>query len=198
MKAQQAAVASSKDPNTTTTTSPGQHAPATTAPAGSRIHLNENQSTSGTKKPANTGSGTGRVAMVVGLVLLTLMVMVVLARAALVSLRRRRRRGSGTSPANRVRAAWIDSCEWLGLLAIQPAGSETATEFGRRASGAVPVEKLEVLAQLETERLFGDQPLAESAAGAAEAVVTQVRAVVIERTDRRHRLAHFMGWERPK
>ncbi|MCC6225601.1 MAG: transglutaminase domain-containing protein [Microthrixaceae bacterium] len=109
--------------------------------------------------------------------------------------RRHRRRGGG-DPSGRVRGAWLDACEWLELARIRRMAQETPTEFSARASRIIGLDELAELARLETMRLFGDEPLDDIDAEAAERAATSVGTKLLTQTDRRARVFHLLGFTR--
>jgi hypothetical protein len=128
--------------------------------------------------------------------LLGAIVLALVGRLVFVDVRRRRRRGSSSTPNGRVRAAWLDSCEWLEVARIRRRAHETPAEFSARAASLARFGDLDQLAEMETLRLFGDRPIEPVEADAAELVAREVRSTVLTQTDRRQRIEHAFGWSR--
>lgn len=115
-------------------------------------------------------------------------------RICFVALARRRRRGRRDSPARRVRAAWIESCDWLELAALEPHPEETPAEFAARVSRALDLPEIETLAGIETARIYSSGITEPDDAETAESIAQRTRAVAIAHTDSRSRAAHLVGW----
>jgi transglutaminase-like putative cysteine protease len=176
---------------TTTTVAPDTGIVPTTVADTGKVDLRD-------RAPVTTPvveQGPSRVGWVL-LGLVGLAVVLVVGRLAWVASRRRRRRGPTSTPAGRVRAAWVDTCDWLEVLRLRRHPGETPVEFTSRARRVVELDELQQLADLETLRLFGDRPVEPGDAAAAEQVARQVRSDVLTRTDRRRRLEHAFGWSR--
>jgi transglutaminase-like putative cysteine protease len=176
---------------TTTATAAGQ-TPTTSANDG-KVSVDEFQRNSANQARSGDGSSVA-LWVLLGLVATAFAALTV--RVAYVAARRRRRRGDTSTPSGRVRAAWLDSCEWLELVRVRRRPHETPAEFSRRAARVASLADLERLAEWETLRLFGDRPIEPGQADAAEEVARQVRSTVLTRTDRRQRLEHLLGRER--
>jgi transglutaminase-like putative cysteine protease len=177
--------------STTTTVAPSNGIVPTTVPVNGQVDLSDQLR----NKPATPARGSS-VAPWVLLGLVLAVVAAVAGRAAFVQLRRRRRRGHSTSPPGRVRAAWLEACDWLELARIHRRPNETPAEFSSRAGRLAHFGDLDQLAEMETLRLFGDRPIEPVEADAAELVAKEVRATVLTQTDRRQRVEHALGWNR--
>jgi transglutaminase-like putative cysteine protease len=179
----------------TTTTEDSRH-PTATQPDSSRLQIAEDKPQA---RATTTSSGDTNAWALAGVALVGLGVLLVLGRAWWAIVRRRRRRGHRDTAAHRVRAAWVESCDWLDMMSIRPSTSETHHEFASRVAVSRDLDgevDLGPLADLETERIFGDGALDPSDADAAEHVAASVRTAVLARTDRRRRVAATVGWQR--
>jgi transglutaminase-like putative cysteine protease len=192
VEAQQEGESVSTLETTTTTAAPSNGIVPTTVADNGQIDLQDQLR----NRPAPAADeGTGIVGWVL-LGLLATLVLFLVGRLVFVRERRRRRRGSTTTPDGRVRAAWIDSCEWLEVARIHRRPNETPAEFSARAGRLVALAGLDQLAATETLRLFGDRPIDAVEADAAEEVARGVRTKVLTQTDRRQRIEHAFGWSR--
>ena len=186
----------------TTTTTPGATAPTTAVTDNGKIDVTDRAkpgATRGTGTTAGPASTFERPWWIAGAAITLLL----LGRIAWVRRRRRRRRGPADTPMARVRAAWVDSCDWLELLEVQQRDEETPAEFSRRASSTLQTARvgdigntLARLAELETSRIYGDESVSDRDAEAAESDVASVRTVVKGATSARTRVAHSIGWSR--
>jgi transglutaminase-like putative cysteine protease len=191
VEAQQDGTGVATVPTTTTTAAPNTGIVPTTVADNGQIDLADQLR----NKPATPNGGSS----VVPWVLLGLLAMVILAligRIAFVQIRRRRRRGRSATPNGRVRAAWLDTCDWLEVARIHRRPNETPAEFTNRASRLVNLGDIDQLADMETLRLFGDRAIEPVEADAAEVVAREVRTTVLTQTDRRQRIEHAFGWNR--
>jgi transglutaminase-like putative cysteine protease len=182
---------------------PTTDAPTTTAvsnqtpdsiPKSNQVQINEND-----QSRANTTSGSSKGTNpfpTIGIVVAALLALTLLIRVIWIVLARRRRRGHRDTPAHRVRAAWVESCDWLELMSIRRGAAETPLEFAHRVSSRRDVEGLDKLARLETERIFGDGAIDPADAAVAEHVAERVRSNVVADVDLKRRLAAMVGWER--
>jgi hypothetical protein len=176
-----------------TTTVASNQSPDTTPKSG-QIKINENDQP---RHGTTAGSSGGSNALpVLGIVVAALLALALLVRVAWTVIGRRRRRGHRDTPAHRVRAAWVESCDWLELMSIRRGVAETPIEFARRVSSGHDLEGLDTLARLETERIFGDGMIDPADATVAEHVAERVRTTVVADVDLRRRLAAMVGWER--
>lgn len=181
--------------STPTTTAVTQTPPTQPADSG-EIELRDPEEGGTGQEPAPPPSGDATwLLWTVGVVLGGAVVGLV-SRIAFVAFRRRRRRGPRDTPDRRVRAAWVETCDWLELTALEPREDETPSEFARRVSRSLDLPEIETLARFETERVYAAQATGERDAEVAEAIAQQTRAVALEHTDTRSRLAHLVGWHR--
>jgi transglutaminase-like putative cysteine protease len=175
----------------TTTAAPNK--PTDTTANSGKIQINENRPHGGA---AASSSGGSSPLPILGIVVAALLALALVGRTAWTVSVRRRRRGHRDTPAHRVRAAWIESCDWLELMSIRRDAAETPLEFARRAATRRDLEGLDTLARLETERIFGDGSIDPADATVAEHVAARVRSSVVADVDRRRRFAAMVGWER--
>ncbi|HKY14034.1 MAG TPA: DUF3488 and transglutaminase-like domain-containing protein [Microthrixaceae bacterium] len=176
---------------TTTTTALG--APGTTLPTSGELRTDEDLPRGASAADSDTTSAADRVPAVAG-ILIALAVAGVIARCTVALVRRRRRRGRRDTPAHRVRAAWVETCDWLEMLSVRPSVAETPTEFAVRAEKRCRVTGLAELAQLETMRIYSSAEVDPADADTAEQVAASLRTVVADRVDRRRRVLNAIGW----
>jgi transglutaminase-like putative cysteine protease len=176
-----------------TTTAPSNQPPDTTTKSG-QIQINENDRPR--RGAAGASSGGSNALPILGIVVAALLALALIGRVVWTVAARRRRRGHRDTPAHRVRAAWVESCDWLELASLRRDAAETPLEFAQRVASRRDVEGLDTLARLETERIFGDGMIDPADAAVAEYVAERVRSTVVADVDRRRRFAAMVGWER--
>jgi hypothetical protein len=190
----QAQAAPTADETSQSTTTVAQGQSPDTIPKSGQVQIKENDQTQG---GSASGSGKGSNPLpILGLVVLGLLLAAIVGRVVWTVASRRHRRGHRDTPAHRVRAAWVETCDWLELMSIRQAPAETPLEFAHRVTTRRDVEGLDELARLETERIFGDGSMEPADAEVAEHVAALVRSTVVTDVDRRRRFAAMVGWER--
>lgn len=195
--AQQDAPDTPGDPTgATPTTTVVTQAPPTQPADGSEIELRDPEAGETGEEPAPSPSNGAAWLLWALAVVLGGAVVGVIGRILFVTFRRRRRRGPRDTPDRRVRAAWVETCDWLELTAHEAREDETPTEFARRVSRSLDLPEIETLARFETERVYAAQTTGERDAEAAEEIAQRARTVALEHTDARSRLAHLVGWHR--
>ncbi len=182
-------------PGVTTTTVDTEGAVAPTIPSTDEIEIREGRPDSAS---GAAGSDDGPLDLwpLLPWILLGAAFAYVVGRTAWTVIRRRHRRGHRDTPAHRVRAAWVESCDLVELLALRRGVGETAEEFASRVSRRCHAIDMAELARLETERLFGPDELGDQDAVVAETTVANVRTAVVDRVDRRRRWLTAIGWSR--
>ncbi len=169
------------------TTLPATTAPATADSVATTRPREQDNSDSGTNSNLQRGPQPsfwsfdrfgGHVLLGAGILLVLGIIYVIVVPLAYGLYRRRRRRGA-TQPDDQVRLAWQESVEAAQLLGVAPWRSETATEFGRRASRTLGASGFPVLADLVTAADYSvegvDEDEAETALGLSDDVTSTVR-----------------------
>ncbi|HVN50222.1 MAG TPA: DUF3488 and transglutaminase-like domain-containing protein [Acidimicrobiales bacterium] len=137
-----------------------------------RVKPNENVRTTPTAPAGRHASRVDLASWLAAIALVVLVTGLVYAAAvpALYTMARRRRRARAHDPAARVKVAWLESEEALGLIGAARRPDETAREFADRASSRLPTQssQLHDLADTADAAVFGVDSVDETAASAAE------------------------------
>jgi hypothetical protein len=172
------------DPN-----APDATAPPTTTEAGPGI-----TEPVGPDGAFDTGDRDPRVARVVGRVLLVVAALVVLAVlggagiAAWRALRRWRRRRTAVTADARVRSAWADAVEAVGVTGVVPRRHETPVEFAARARRSLGDDGVVRLAWLLEQADYAPGGVDEDAAADVLPVADAIRRTVAAQTTTRARV----------
>jgi transglutaminase-like putative cysteine protease len=104
------------------------------------------------------------------------------------ALRRWRRRASASTPDAKVRAAWADTVEAVGIVGVVPRRHETPVEYARRASKAVGDTRPTPLAWVVEQADYAADAVGDDEAATAVELADGIRASVRERTTARTRV----------
>ena len=104
------------------------------------------------------------------------------------ALRRWRRRATATTADARVRAAWADTVEAVGVVGVVPRGYETPLEYARRAAKAVGDTRPTPLAWVVERADYAPDGVGDDEAERAVELADGIRTTVRERTTTRTRV----------
>jgi transglutaminase-like putative cysteine protease len=108
--------------------------------------------------------------------------------AAWRAVRRWRRRASATTPDAKVRSAWTDVVEAVGVVGLVPRRHETPVEFAHRAARELGDSRATPLAWVLEQADYAAEAVGDDAATRAEELAAGLRRAVHERTTTRARL----------
>jgi hypothetical protein len=165
--------------STTASTGP---ATSSTPPTGQTINRDElltGGQLSSTKQPSFWSTDRlGGQTLVGGGVIIFFVIAYALLVPAIWALYRRRRRQRAVAPDDRVRLAWQESVESVGVLGVAPSRSETPAEFANRAAQSVETDRYADLATTLSAADFSASGVSENDADTAFEISDEVATTV--------------------
>jgi transglutaminase-like putative cysteine protease len=144
--------------------------------------------------PTEGDEGVGAVTRWLGWAVLAVLcaaLLVVVGGAAVAgfrAVRRWRRRTTATTADAKVRAAWADAVEAVGVVGVVPRRHETPVEYARRAAKAVGDTRPTPLAWVVEQADYAAEDIGDDEAARATELADGIRQTVRERTSTRTRV----------